>query len=133
MRSANLLRPFEFGAVTGLLPGKYDIYCYGWGGSLFGSRTVTFRVFAASGQINKSLSYTSVWPGQQVEGVTYVRVPIEVSPLNTGFSIELGGGPGVDPSNVLAGIQIVPVPAPGFVAVAGAGAVCAARRRRVID
>lgn len=116
-------------SLTNLLPGQYDLYAYSWGGHLFGSRTVGFTVRNGIDTYIDSLAFNETWPGQQVLGETFVRIPVEVLEGRNFLTLSMGGG-GSKTFNVLAGLQLVPIPAPGAAAVFLAASVLAARRRR---
>lgn len=116
-------------AIGGLSPGKYDLFAYSWAGQIFGQRTVGFTVLNGVNTYGGSLSFGPQWPGGQVQGETFVRIPVEVLPGLNFLRLRVGGG-GPKTFNVLAGIQLVPVPAPGAAIVLIGAGVLTARRRR---
>lgn len=118
--------------ISNLVAGPYDLYAYSWGGQIFGDRTVGFGVHNGVDTFGGSLTFGPVWPGQQVEGETYARIPVEVLEGFNFLQISVGGG-GSKTFNVLAGIQLVPIPAPGSVAVVMGAGVLAVRRRRPFE
>lgn len=119
-------------SLTNLAAGPYDRYAYSWGGQIFGDRTVGFGVHNGVDTFGGSLTFGPVWPGQQVEGETYARIPVEVLEGRNFLTLSIGGG-GSKTFNVLAGIQLVPIPAPGSVVVMMGAGVLAMRRRRPFE
>lgn len=116
--------------ITNLAAGPYDLYAYSWGGQIFGPREVGFIVATGSGTTYiGSLTFGTQWPGGQVEGETFARIPIKVVEGLNLLTLRIGGG-GPETFNVLAGIQLVPVPAPGSVAAFMSAALFALRPRR---
>lgn len=93
-----------------LSPGTYDLYIYGWGGTLLGPKSAGFDVFNGVSTVHGFVSYTSVWPGAQTRHITYdvlrvnVLEPQRLLLLDVGFTGDYG---------VINGMQLVPVPAPG--------------------
>lgn len=129
MESAFEMFPNDRIVVSNLAPGRYDVFAYSWGGEIFGSRTVGFTLWNGVNTFGGSVSFGPQWPGNQIEGVTFARIPIEVLPGINAFDIHIGGG-GSKTFNVLNAIQIVPVPAPGALLVACSAGLLAIRRRR---
>jgi hypothetical protein len=128
MESVFEMLPSASVSVTNLAAGHYDLYAYSWGGQIFGPRTVGFTVFTGN-TYGGSLSFGPQWPGGQVEGVTFARIPIEVLPGLNFLTLRIGGG-GPKTFNVLAGIQLVWIPAPGVLLVSFSAGLLALRRRR---
>jgi len=128
MESTLDMSPSDVVIISNLMPGFYDVYLYSWGGQIFGPRTVGLSVFNGSNNYNGSVSFGSQWPGGQVEGTTFARIPIQVAAGKTSIGISIGSGHDYD---VLAGIQLVRIPAPGVpLVMLGAGVLFAPRRRR---
>lgn len=116
--------------LSNLSAGQYDLYAYSWGGQIFGARTVGFTVLNGVNTYGGALSFGPQWPSGQVEGETFARIPVEVLPGLNFLRLRLGGG-GPKTFNVLAGIQLVPVPAPAApIALLIPTAAIALRRRR---
>lgn len=120
---SNLLSIINLGA------GRYDLYAYSWGGQLFGPRTVGFTVRNGVNTYIDELTFGATWPGQQVLGETFVRMPVEVLEGRNFLTLSIGGGSSKT-FNVLAGLQLVPIPAPGSAAFLFGLAALGARRRR---
>jgi len=119
--------PSESVSIGGLAAGRYDLYAYSW--AQLTNRTVGFRVFTGNTYFG-SVTYGAAWPGGQVEGITYARISIEVIEGGNFFTLGIGGGNSKAPINVLAGIQLVPIPAPSAPLVMLGAALFAALRRR---
>ncbi|MBL8964828.1 MAG: hypothetical protein JNK70_12240 [Phycisphaerae bacterium] len=129
MDSAMPVDPSDAAAVfSNLQPGLYDLYIYCWAGNLLGPKDVTIRAFTGAGQVVGGVRYGEQWPGQQVLGETYDKLRVEVTP-GDGQYIDIAiQAPG--DFNVINGVQLVPVPAPGALALAPAALLAGRRRRR---
>lgn len=105
--------------VTGLSAGTYDIYIYAWAPDEPAFKTSVTIQDEFVGSIG------GVWPGGFVDGVThaYRRVTLGADETLTIGLFGIGKG-------TLNGMQIVAVPAPSTLGVAGLGVLGCARRRR---
>lgn len=112
--------------IQHLLPGAYDIYVYSWRGSN-DQGTPGIVVSAPGGPYGLSIASGQPWPGQQVLGVTYGVVRIDLGANGTFGISGFAGGEGTAPIN---GIQIVPVPAPGAAILGPLAGLAFTRRRR---
>jgi hypothetical protein len=110
-----------------LRPGLYDVYVYCWAGNLLGPKDVTIRAFTGAGQVVGGVKYDEVWPGGHIRGITYDRLRVEVTPGDNEYLDIFIQAPG--DFNVINGIQLVPVPAPGTVALLPAAPLACRRRR----
>jgi hypothetical protein len=115
--------------LSNLAPGKYDLYAYSWGGQIFGSRTVGFTIRNGPTTYGGSLSFGPNWPGGQIEGETFARIPVEVLASRNSLTLSIGGG-GPKTFNVLAGIQLVLIPAPSAASLLLGISLLAIRRSR---
>lgn len=109
--------------ISHLEPGVYDIYVYCFGGN--GSTPI--KVLNSLSSTTQTVENPSVWPGAQLEGVTYMKARIQTNAVTTGFAILYLQANGNRPLN---GIQIVPVPAPAGASLLVGGVFCLAPRRR---
>lgn len=114
-------------SMTGIAPGPYRLYIYCWLGSVLGSQEVHFKVSNGVTNHNVTVSFDSVWPGGHVEGETYAVVPVDVTPEFGFIGCRMGFNSGF---NVVNGLQLVPVPAPGAAAVMLGLPLIAFRSRR---
>lgn len=106
--------------ISGMTPGLYDVYAYSCGASF------DTKLIIAGGISSSDVTITrGGWPGMQVEGRTYAKARLNVTPdANAIFVICTNADPAP-----LAGIQIVPVPAPGACLFPLAGVIALRRRR----
>jgi len=122
-------------SLRSLMPGDYLLYVYGWSSHLDGSSGTSgvtdFEItVAGSGSGVYRLDYKApTWPGMQVEGETYLEIPVSVHPSgNRRISISLmPSGEGI---SIIQGLQLVAVPAPSIPAAAMLATAWAFRRRR---
>lgn len=116
--------------MTDVQPGWYNVFVYAWGGNLgwnHSLRVGTFNGDGMSGEFS-TVTYTTQWPGQQVYGVTYVALSIQVLPEFGLLGVSLSSPP-VQGFNAVNGIQIVPIPAPGALATLAIAPLLRRRRR----
>lgn len=104
--------------VSGLLPGSYRLYLYGWSapfGSFLGGRYLLSSRIGSIGQSEfKELTYTA-WTGAQIEGKTFLTWDFVVS--GPGHSLEIYlqnlGDPDNQKPSYVNGLQLVRIPTPG--------------------
>lgn len=123
--------------IRDLLPGKYDLYLYGWAAVWDGpSGTPGFTDFGVfvtgTGSGVYRLDYSSgPWPGMQIENQTYLKVPITLEFGSNGRTLlsvdQAGIGEGF---MIMQGMQLVRIPAPAAPALAALFACAAIHRRR---
>lgn len=123
------VQPADPAAVfINLEPGLYNVYVYCWAGNLLGPKDVTIRAFTDAGQVVGGVSYGDAWPGGHVLGETYDLLRVEVVPGGNQYLSIFIQAPG--DFNVINGIQLVLVPAPGWAMITPLAALVVHRRRR---
>lgn len=118
------MAPSDSLTITSLTAGRYNLYAYRWAPT---PATAGFSVYNGATTVGGYVTSSPTWPGSQVEGVTFVRIPVEVIDGRNYLRLSVGSG---GDSDILAGIQLVPVPAPGAAVVLAGAGVIAIRRRR---
>ncbi len=122
--------PGDSMTIKNVVPGKYRLYLYMWGG-LFGQGAGTNGlnvnvVGSTPSRVDVKVNYSAAWPGGQVLGNTFNFADIELT--NTTFIDLVPLGTETHPS-IFQGFQLIPIPAPGAASLVPL-ALLAARRRR---
>jgi hypothetical protein len=109
-------------SVISLNPGVYDVYVYACGSPTFENLIITGGNSSTTVTIERG-----GWPGMQVEGRTYAKARLTLTPQANALTVICTNAT----LSPIAGLQIVPVPAPGaaMVGLASAGLVGLRRRR----
>ena len=129
METVYQMSPSTLVSLTNLAPGHYDLYAYSWFPLDSDTHTVFFTARNGASEVIDSLTFGGPWPGGQIEGITFARIPVEVLPGRNFLTLNVVGG-SAKSSNVLNGLQLVPIPAPGSAAFLFGVATLIAPRRR---
>ncbi len=110
---------YSFAAVqiSGLAPGDYHMFVYGWNGCVSprGQSVLDFYNPQSGVPTRREINYSSMWPGRQVEGETYTVYDFQITdPDQTMMFTYNGQSAGQHlGGTAVNGLQIVQVPSPG--------------------
>lgn len=113
--------------IAHLVAGDYDLYAYGWNDNFFHAHTIGVNVFNGVTSVGDTIQTTDTWPGSQVLAQTYTRIRVQVLPDANFLNIRATNA--TFDYEILSGIQLVPIPAPGAV-LPLLGAALLPRRKR---